>query len=54
VTVRSDASDDVEEDRELYRAVASEIVTELLPHLMKRLPRWPDYEGSSPPAAEEE
>ena len=54
VTVRSAASDDEAEAREQYRAVASEIVTELLPHLMKRLPRWPDYEGSGPSAAGEE
>lgn len=54
VTVRSAASDDEAEAREQYRAVASEIVTELLPHLMKRLPRWPDYEGSSPSATGEE
>ena len=54
VTVRSDASDDDGEARELYRSIASEIVTELLPHLMKRLPRWPDFESESPSAAEEE
>ena len=54
VTVRSAASDDEAEAREQYRAVASEIVTELLPHLMKRLPRWPDYEGTGPSAAGEE
>lgn len=54
VTVRSAASEDEAAARELYRAVASEIVTELLPHLMKRLPRWSDYEGSGPSAAGEE
>jgi hypothetical protein len=54
VTVRSDASDNETEDRELYRSTASQIVTELLPHLMKRLPRWPDFESDDPPAAEEE
>ena len=42
VTTSGRTSDD--EELEEYRAVASELVEELLPHLMKRLPRWPDYE----------
>lgn len=54
VTVRSSAAADDDEARGLFRAVASEIVAELLPHLMKRLPRWPDYEGSTPSPAGEE
>lgn len=36
-----------EADLEQFREVASELVSELLPHLMKRLPKWPEYEQGS-------
>lgn len=49
VTMRTAASEDEESVRADYRTVASELVSALLPHLMKRLPIWPEYEGSLPP-----
>jgi hypothetical protein len=44
VTIPDLVADDPEAlDR--FRAYASELVSEVLPHLMKRLPQWPEYEA---------
>jgi hypothetical protein len=39
-----DLAADGPEGLERFQSIASELVSELMPHLMKRLPQWPEYE----------